>query len=273
MIVLVTACGRLDAPLPGAPAGSATPAPPASSSGAAPTVDARAPEGFVDLSDVDPTILSDIRYHTDHNFVGRPIAGYPEPRCLLTAQAAQALRRAQEAARHKGYSLKVYDCYRPLRAGYDFQQWARLPGAQAMKAEFFPNLSKRAIFSDGFVSDGRSPHSRGSTVDLTLVALPAPVQRPFVPGEPLTPCTAPAGQRFPDNTIDMGTGYDCFDSRSRTLDLRIAGPARQHRLLLRQLMADAGFRHYENEWWHHGLVAEPYPSTYFDFPVARAALP
>ncbi|HCT76333.1 MAG TPA: D-alanyl-D-alanine dipeptidase [Micromonosporaceae bacterium] len=271
-MALVTACGEPSAPPPTSSPPSATSAPTSAAPPTVASVDRYAPPGFVDLAEVDPTIIQEIRYYTDHNFVGRPIEGYLEPRCLLTEQAAQALRRAQTAARGKGYSLKVYDCYRPLRAGEEFKQWAKRPDDQAMKAEFFPELSKVALFTDGFVSGGRSTHSSGSTVDLTLVALPAPTQRPFDKGEPLTPCTAPAAQRFPDNTIDMGTGYDCFDTRSHTLDSRITGQARQNRLLLRQLMTDAGFRSYANEWWHFRLADDPHPNTYYDFPVARAAL-
>jgi D-alanyl-D-alanine dipeptidase len=278
MVALLTACTQPSPQPPGAaassqpPPGTSAPPPPPSPSPAV-SVDAYAPTGFVDLADVDPTVIQEIRYHSDHNFVGRRIDGYLEPRCILTAQAAQALKRAQAAAQSKGHSLKVYDCFRPLRAGEDFKRWAKLPGEHAMKAEFFPGLTKKAVFAEGYVSGGRSAHSRGSTVDLTLVAMPAQAQRPFVNGEPLIACTAPAGQRFPDNSVDMGTGYDCFDSRSHTLDSRITGQARQNRLLLRQLMSEAGFRNNSNEWWHYRLDAEPNPNTYFDFPVARAALP
>jgi D-alanyl-D-alanine dipeptidase len=243
---------------------------PSPSPGAEPRPRQQLPQGFTDLSDVDSTILLDIRYHTGHNFAGRRIDGYLQARCLLTERAAQALHRVQESARAKGFSLKVYDCYRPLRAGADFAAWAKTPDAQ-MKAEFFPGLSKQALFSNGYVSGGRSPHSRGSAVDLTLVALPPREQRAFVPGEPLTSCTAPVEQRFPDNTIDMGTGYDCFDTRSHTLDGRVSTAARANRLLLRQLMTDAGFRNYAKEWWHYGLAAEPYPDAYFDFPVGTGS--
>jgi D-alanyl-D-alanine dipeptidase len=230
-----------------------------------------APPGFVALSDVDGTILQDIRYASPHNFVGRPIDGYVEPLCVLTRQAAQALHQVQEASRAKGFGVKVYDCYRPLRAGEDLKRWATLPDAQ-MKTEFFPELSKVDLFTGGYVSNGRSAHSRGSTVDLTLVALPAAPQRAFVPGEPLVPCTAPVGQRFPDNTLDMGTGYDCFDPRSHPADTRISTAAKQNRLLLARLMADAGFRASTTEWWHFTLNGEPNPQEYFDFPVIRAGL-
>jgi D-alanyl-D-alanine dipeptidase len=258
-----------------------TPAPPAISDTAVsptpgieptPSIDSYAPPGFVDLSEVDPTIQTDIRYAGSHNFVGRPITGYLEPRCLLTRQAAEALQQVQQNARAQGYTLKMYDCYRPSRAGEDFATWAASPDDESMKAEFFPDLSKHALFTDGFVGGGQTSHSGGSAVDLTLVPLDAPSQRPYVPGEPLVPCTAPAGQRFPDSSADMGTGFDCFDSRSHTLDERITGAARDHRLLLKQLMTDAGFVNYRNEWWHYDLVNNPHPNTYYDFPVARGAL-
>ena len=237
------------------------------------SVDQHAPRGFVDLSDVDPTILSDIRYYTDHNFVGRRIDGYLEPRCLLTREAAQALRKAQAAARAKGYSLKVYDCYRPMRAGEDFVSWARRPGDRTMQAEFYPNVDKGALFADGYVGGARTSHSRGTAVDLTIVKLPAKTQRAYQKGEPLTSCAASVRQRFPDNTVDMGTGYDCFDARSHTLNPAITGTPRNNRLLLRQLMTDAGFVNYANEWWHYDLAGDPNPHAYYDFPVARAALP
>jgi D-alanyl-D-alanine dipeptidase len=275
MLGSLAACGSgppASAPTPGVT--PATPAPPTSGPEPSPAVsiDSHAPAGFVDLSDVDSTILTDIRYHGAHNFVGRPIDGYLEPRCLLTDQAAQALRRAQAAAVGRGYSLKVYDCYRPSRAGVDFERWAQAPNDEAMRPEFFPTLTKRQLFTQGFVGGGRTSHSQGSTVDLTMVPLPASAQRPFVPGEPLVACTAPVGDRFPDNTADMGTGFDCFDFRSHTLNPNITGAARENRLLLRQIMADAGFVNYSNEWWHFDLADNPYPDTYFDFPVAHAAV-
>jgi zinc D-Ala-D-Ala dipeptidase len=251
--------------LPSKVPSSAPPTPPPSPS--PPAVKSPPPQGFVDLSDVDPTILLDIRYHTGHNFVGRRIEGYEAPRCLLTTKAAQALREAQRAATAKGLSLKMYDCYRPLRAGEDFKRWATAPGGQEMRAEFYPSLSKSDLFQRGYVAGNRSPHSRGSTVDLTLVALPPPPQRPFVQGEALVACTAPADQRFPDNTVDMGTGYDCFDTRSHTADRRIPAAAQQNRQTLKELMTAAGFRNYASEWWHYNLVADPYPGTYFDFPI------
>jgi D-alanyl-D-alanine dipeptidase len=230
-----------------------------------------APAGFVALSDVDATILQDIRYDTDHNFVGRPIAGYREPLCILTRQAAESLHRVQTAARAHGYSLKVYDCYRPQRAVDDFVHWGQRLDDQRMKAEFYPQLEKSVLFNEGYIA-GPTAHSRGSTLDLTLVALPSGAQRPYLAGEKLVSCSAPQAQRFSDNTVDMGTGFDCFDSLAHTLDSRITGRAMDNRLLLKQLMKDAGFTNYAKEWWHYTLAGEPYPHSYFDFPVARGAV-
>ncbi|MBO0870898.1 MAG: M15 family metallopeptidase [Micromonosporaceae bacterium] len=254
-----------------APTGGGTSSGPVAPPGpsAVPGVDTPAPPGFVDLSDVDPTILMDIRYATAHNFTGRPVTGYLEPRCLLTRQAAQALHRAQVAARAQGFSLKVYDCYRPTRATQDFATWAGT-GDQRMKREFYPDEPKGRVFADGYVAH-RSNHSSGSTVDATLVPVPTPSQRPYRPGEPLVPCTAPMGVRFPDNSIDMGTGFDCFDPRSHTMDSRITGAPHANRLLLRRLMRDAGFTGIAGEWWHFEFPG-PFTGRYFNFPVARAAL-
>ncbi|WP_433686198.1 M15 family metallopeptidase [Micromonospora carbonacea] len=249
------------APAPASPSAPATPTPAGS----------RAPTGFVDLSDVDQTVVTDIRYATAHNFVGRPIAGYREPLCLLTRPAADALRRAQQAARATGHRLKVYDCYRPQRAVDDFVDWAGRPGEQKMKAEFYPDVAKSRLFADGYLG-APTAHSRGSTVDVTLVPDPPPGQPPYVPDAPLVACTAPVGERYADNGVDMGTGFDCFDPRAHTADRRITGAARDNRELLLRLMADAGFTNYPREWWHHRLADEPYPDTYFDFPVARSSL-
>ncbi|PWU49881.1 D-alanyl-D-alanine dipeptidase, partial [Micromonospora globispora] len=231
----------------------------------------RAPADFVVLSDVDPSIRADIRYATAHNFVGRPIVGYPEPLCLLTRRAAEALHRVQTAALAQGHSLKVYDCYRPQRAVDDFVAWAKNPAEQQMKAEFYPGVAKDRLFAEGYIG-APTAHSRGSTLDLTLVAVPTADQPAYLPGQPLVSCTAPPGQRFPDNSVDMGTGFDCFDPRAHTADARVTGAARDNRALLQQLMSAQGFENYPREWWHYRFTDEPYPKTYFDFPVARSSL-
>ncbi|RIV37464.1 D-alanyl-D-alanine dipeptidase [Micromonospora radicis] len=226
--------------------------------------------GFVVLSDADPRILTDIRYAGPHNFVGRPVAGYPEPLCLLTGAAATALRRVQDAALATGRGLKVYDCYRPQRAADEFVTWARSPDEQQMKAEFYPRVAKSELFDRGYLG-APTAHSRGSTVDVTLVDVPAPEQARYLPGQPLADCAAGYAERFGDNSVDMGTGFDCFDPLAHTDATRIDPTARQNRLLLRQLMTDGGFVGYDREWWHFRYRDEPWPETYFDLPVARSS--
>ena len=225
-----------------------------------------APSSFVALDEIDPTILQDMRYATTYNFVGRRIDGYREPVCLLTKRAARALERAQKDLRDEGYTLKVYDCYRPRRAVAHFARWAE-NGSRTMKREFYPRVSKHRLFDLGYIAH-RSGHSRGSTVDLTLARLPAEPQPTWSRREfGLVSCTAPRRRRFPDNSIPMGTGYDCFDARAHTRNSK--GRVRRNRLLLERTMEDAGFEGYAKEWWHYTLRDERFPNRYFDFPVER----
>jgi D-alanyl-D-alanine dipeptidase len=231
----------------------------------------QAPRDFVTLRGVDPTILQEIRYFTPHNFVGERIDGYVQPICVLTRPAAQALHRAQTKLLSQGYTLKVYDCYRPQRAVDHFVRWAKDLDDQAMKDEFYPNVDKTRLFADGYIAE-KSGHSRGSTLDVTLVKLPAKPTRPYHPAEPLVPCFAPQEERFPDNSVDMGTGFDCFDTLSHTLDPRVQGEQRANRLLLKSTLEGLGFVNLAEEWWHYTYKPEPYPDTYFDFPVSRKAL-
>lgn len=230
-----------------------------------------APEQFVALSDVDPTILHEIRYPTRHNFTGDPVDGYQQPLCLLTEDTARALKKAQRQFLKRGYALKVYDCFRPQRAVDQFSAWAKDLDDERMKREFYPRVEKSQLFEDGYIAE-ESGHSRGSTVDLTLVRLPAQPTRPYIPGEPLTPCFAPRDQRFPDNSIDMGTGFDCFDTRSHTMDPRVTEEQRRNRMLLKDGLESAGFTNLPEEWWHYTLTDETFPDTYFDFPVHRRSL-
>ncbi|WP_443066404.1 M15 family metallopeptidase [Streptomyces sp. NBC_01262] len=235
------------------------------------TSEAKAPAEFVALSDVDPTILQEMRYFTPHNFVGVRIDGYEQPLCILTRPAAEALHKAQVTLRAQGYSLKVYDCYRPQRAVDHFVAWAEDLDDEAMKAEFYPDVDKSRLFLDGYIA-AKSGHSRGSTTDLTIVKLPAVPTRPYRPGETLVPCYAPQAQRFPDNSVDMGTGFDCFDTLSHTLDPRIQGEQLKNRLLLKNTLEDLGFVNLAEEWWHYTYKPELFPDTYFDFPVSRRSL-
>ncbi|MFI0742947.1 M15 family metallopeptidase [Streptomyces sp. NPDC021100] len=231
----------------------------------------KAPPEFVALRDVDPTIPQEMRYRTRHNFTGERIDGYRQPLCVVTRDTAAALRRAQRTFLRQGYSLKVYDCYRPQRAVDHFVRWAKDLDDQRMKAEFYPRVDKTRLFDDGYIA-AKSGHSRGSTVDLTLVRLPALPTRPYHPGEPLKPCYGPQRDRFPDNSLDMGTGFDCFDTLSHTLDPRVVGTQRANRLLLKNGLEKAGFRNLPEEWWHYTYQPETFPDTYFDFPVTRRSL-
>lgn len=224
------------------------------------------PPEFVALADVDPSILQDIRYATPHNFTGDVVDGYRAPACILTKPAAEALSRAQQDFLERGYTLKVYDCYRPQRSVDEFVSWAADLADQRMKAEFYPRVDKSALFADGYIAE-RSGHSRGSTLDVTLVALPAAATPPYLPGQPLVDCAAPQAQRFADNSIDMGTGYDCFDTLAHTLDPRIPGDQAKNRLMLVEGLERQGFVNYDKEWWHFTLKPEPFPDTFFDFPI------
>ncbi|MFD7340434.1 M15 family metallopeptidase [Streptomyces violascens] len=227
----------------------------------------KAPEVFVALSSVDPSIIQEMRYITPHDFVGEPIDGYRQPLCILTRPAAEALHRAQLKLLRQGYSLKVYDCYRPQRAVDHFVRWAKDLDDERMKAEFYPRVDKSRLFADGYIAE-KSGHSRGSTMDLTLVKLPALPTRPYHPGQPLVPCYAPKNDRFPDNSVDMGTGFDCFDTLAHTDDPRIQGAQRANRQFLKSTLAAQGFVNLPEEWWHFTYQPETFPDTYFDFPVA-----
>ncbi|WP_432003805.1 M15 family metallopeptidase [Streptomyces sioyaensis] len=224
------------------------------------------PKEFVALREVDPTIIQEMRYPTPHDFMGVPVDGYRRPVCLLTRDAARALHRAQRSFLRSGLSLKVYDCYRPQRAVDHFVRWAKDLGDQRMKGEFYPREDKSKLFDDGYIA-AKSGHSRGSTLDVTLVRLPAVPTRPYVPGEPLTSCYGPRAARFPDNSLDMGTGFDCFDTLAHTLDPRIHGRPLANRLLLKHGLEQAGFVNLPEEWWHYTFTPETFPDTYFDFPV------
>jgi len=227
-----------------------------------------APASFVALDDVDPIYLQDMRYRTNYNFVGRRIDGYREPVCILERRAARALERAQNRLNEQGYSLKVYDCYRPQRAVDHFARWSQ-NGNQRMKREFYPRVDKARAFELGYIAH-RSGHSRGSTVDITLVKLP-PRPQPRWDGR-LRSCIAPFRRRFHDTSVNMGTSYDCMDPRAATLNPAIKGVRLRNRLLLKRTLERVGFVDYAKEWWHFTLGGEPYPQRYFNFPVVRDAV-
>ena len=220
---------------------------------------------FVDLATVEPTIQKDIRYYGEYNFIGRRINGYRAAKCMLVRKAAVALQQAQTLALRQGYSLKVYDCYRPQQAVDDFVAWALDINDTKMQSRFYPAVPKDKLFDLGYIAV-QSGHSRGSTVDITLVPATSRASRVVTAHLPYD-CRADKADRYPDNSLDMGTGYDCFDELSHTDNPAIVGVARQNRDKLREIMEAAGFVNYANEWWHYTLSDEPYPDTYFDNPI------
>lgn len=224
------------------------------------------PEGFVYLQDIDPTILQEVRYAGYHNFVGRPVPGYNAPVIIMTETASLALKAIQKELSPFHLTLKVYDAYRPQDAVDSWVKWAEDPSDQLMKEEFYPRVNKKDAFDLGYIGK-KSGHTRGSTVDLTIVPLPVPTQPTWKPGEPILDGSLPTGQRFPDNSIDMGTGFDYFGEPSHTHNPDFPYQVRANRLLLLSLMEKHGFQNYHREWWHFTLVNEPHPDTYFNFPV------
>ncbi len=203
------------------------------------------PEGFTYVDRVIPDIVTELRYYTDHNFVGKRIDGYLKPRCILTEEAANALLKVQEELRPFGLGLKIFDAYRPQQAVDHFVRWANDLDDTRTKAEFYPDINKDTLIKDAYIAE-RSSHSRGSTVDVTIISF-----RSETPGEEL----------------NMGTGFDFFGPMSWPLFLDIPSSHRAHRMLLQILMKKHGFKPYQEEWWHFTLINEPYPETYFNFPV------
>jgi zinc D-Ala-D-Ala dipeptidase len=228
--------------------------------------ESKRPGTIVDLTEALPSAILDIRYQGPHNFVGAPVDGYRAPKCLLTREAAEALAKVQTELREFSLSLKIYDCYRPQRAVDHFVRWAQDIGDRKTQKEFYSTVDKRYLFRDGYIAE-KSSHTRGSTVDLTIIPVPAPPQENYTPGNPLRACFLPAEKRFGDNSIDMGTGFDCFHELSHTVNGKVGLIQRKNRLLLKTLMDKHGFANYDKEWWHFTLRNEPYPDTYFDFPV------
>jgi D-alanyl-D-alanine dipeptidase len=206
---------------------------------------AELPPPLVSLADVDPTIRLDIRYAGPDNFVGTPIDGYQAAKCLLSEPAVRALATAQAELSAQGLGLLVYDCYRPKRAVDHFLRWAADPNTRETQSEYYPEVPKEELVARGYIA-ASSGHSRGSTVDLTLVRLDS-----WGGGEP----------------VEMGTSFDFFDERSNTDSPRVAEEARTNRQLLRAVMERHGFRNLPQEWWHYTLTAEPFADRTFDGPV------
>ncbi len=206
------------------------------------TCSAQLPRGFVYLKEVIPTIKSELRYFNGDNFIGKRIDGYLSEKIILSRDAALALAKVQEELRTFGLGLKVFDAYRPQRAVDNFIRWAGVLNDTLNKSKFYPDVKKRNLFKEGYIAT-RSGHSRGSTLDLTIIDLET--------GEEL----------------DMGSTYDFFGRESWVDYKQINTSQRANRMLLQTIMLKHGFRSYPKEWWHFTLRQEPFPETYFDFVV------
>lgn len=201
------------------------------------------PPGFVYADEAVPHCLIDAKYAGSDNFLGRPVAGYLKPFVVLTQEAADRLVKVAAEMFGKGFRLKFFDAYRPQRAVDDFVAWGADLTDTARKAAHYPNESKAAMFEKGYIAE-RSGHTRGCAVDLTLVG------------------------RDTLTELDMGTGFDFMDIRSHHGAEGITKEQAANRELLRDIMCANGFRPYREEWWHYIVDPEPYPDTYFDFPIA-----
>ncbi len=203
--------------------------------------------GFVNLTAMIPDLIPEIRYYTSYNFIGERIRGYEEPAALLTKEAAAALRKASELLKSQEYRLKIWDAYRPQTAVDHFAVWAEDAADIRMKEYFYPDLNKNELFARGFIA-AHSGHSRGSTVDLTLFEMKT------------------------GREADMGGPFDWFGELSHTDCPDITPEQYRNRMILKEAMVSAGFLPLKEEWWHFTLKDEPFPDTYFTFPVSVSSL-
>jgi len=200
------------------------------------------PKGFVYADEVVPGLFVDLKYCTPDNFVGTPVDGYLAPRVIATEPAARALKAVQEELALFDLGLHVFDAYRPQRAVEHFIRWARDESDTSTRGEFYPGRHKQQLFDEGYIAR-RSSHTRGSTFDLTAATLAN------------------------DALLDMGTAFDFFGPESWPQWPDATPVQKANRLLLRGIMGKHGFEPHDFEWWHFTLADEPFPDTYFDFPV------
>lgn len=199
--------------------------------------------GFVLVTDVIPDALLEIRYYSTLNFVGERIDSYKAPVAYLTKEAARALRKASDVLKKQGYVIEIFDAYRPQSAVDHFKRWAKDMNAVEMKPYFYPDVEKSELFTRGYIAE-KSAHSRGAAVDLTIVDMMS-------------------GQE-----LDMGSAFDFFGEVSHSEYTEgLTDEQINNRLILRKAMTENGFKPIPEEWWHFSLENEPYPDTYFDFPI------
>lgn len=225
-------------------------------------------KGFVYLHEVDPTILVSLRYFGSNNFVGKPVDGYKQPVVILTQQAAEALKNVQEKIKKDGYSLVVYDAYRPQQAVDHFIRWSEDNKDHAQESQYYPRVAKDKVFELGYVGK-KSGHSRGSTVDLTLIKDGESLHE--VEEKDRTLCDGCKIKFLDDGTVDMGSSFDLFDVASHSENDLIDEQCKERRAYLKAAMESAGFKNFSKEWWHFTLRNEPFPAdqdgSYFNFPI------
>ena len=205
------------------------------------------PSGFVLLADFVPNIIQEIRYYSTYNFIGERIDGYEEPCALLTREAARALKSVSSEMIVQGFRLKVFDAYRPACAVKHFVLWGIEDTDIRMKPYFYPELEKQELFVKGYIAS-QSSHSRGSTVDLTLLDMET------------------------GKEVDMGSPFDLFSEVSHPDYKGVTEEQYENRMMLQRVMMRNGFEPIDCEWWHFTLKDEPYPNTYFEFPVSAEYL-
>ena len=222
------------------------------------------PDGFVYIHDVDPSIMVNLKYTTNDNFLGYPIPGYLANKSIMTKECAEALKKAQEIFISYGYSILIYDSYRPQRAVDEFLSWMTTSDDQSRKLQHYPRVDKKDLIEKGYVAS-KSGHSKGSTVDLTLVKL----------GTTISEYSTYEVRNFngielpflDDGSVDMGTSFDLMDEASHGENNVVFEEHNANRNFLKEVMEQVGFRVLPEEWWHFTLKDEPYPDTFFDFPV------
>lgn len=200
------------------------------------------PDGFVYVKDLIPDLDVELRYYSIYNFVGDTITGYHANSLILTKETAEALKKVQHDLQQQNLCLKVYDGYRPQRAVNHFMRWAKDLNDTINKQQFYPDVEKRHLFREEYIAT-RSGHSRGSTLDLTII------------------------DGITNTPLDMGSPYDFFGKESWVDHADLTETQKANRKLLQEVMLKHNFRNYAKEWWHFTLRWEPFPDTYFDFEV------
>lgn len=200
------------------------------------------PTGFVYIKDYIPNIQTDIRYHGNDNFLGRPVKGYNKEVAIFTKSATEALAKVEKELNSKNLGLKIFDAYRPQRAVNHFQQWATAIDDTLTKAKYYPSVDKKKLFRDGYIAS-KSGHSRGSTIDLTIIDLKTKKE------------------------LDMGTIFDLLGPQSAHNYTGVNSTQKKNRQMLKSVMEKYGFKPYDKEWWHYTYSNEPYKETYFDFVI------